>query len=113
WIRFVLMPLAISFSEGSIGMYYFSPERKTLEFAINIMIYELIFTSIFLIIIIAIMDKYFPVKSVLTNVKLIGNKGVYLLFILFSFGIFLTIGQSNNFVNLIFIPVDETSTERI
>lgn len=113
WIRFVLMPLVISLSDGNIGMYYFSPERKTLELAMNIMIYELIFTSILLIIIISLMEKYFPVKSVLTQVKLLGNQKIYFLFVLFSIAVFLTVGQNINLINLIFIPVDESSPERV
>lgn len=104
WIRFVLMPVAISFAGADPGMDYLNPSPGLIQTAVIAMIYEMIAVSIFSYLWFGYLRTR-PVRY--RSKKLSGNRLVYYAFILFAVAIYLSVGRQNNLLNFIYIPVVE------
>ncbi|AKG73461.1 hypothetical protein [Salinicoccus halodurans] len=113
WIRFVLMPPVIIMAGSMPGMAYINPSEFTLNLAILLMIYELIFTSVFAFFWFTTRKKKLIFLSRDKDISFKGNKLIYSLFIILGIVLAITIGLNNNILNFAYIPIDETNQERI
>ncbi|MCM3709211.1 O-antigen polymerase [Sporosarcina luteola] len=105
WLRYVLVPL-LSFVSGTYnGVSYSIVTQESIEIAILLVIFELFISSSFLYILIRfLMERDLNKPTINNQLKLFGNRYVYLLFIVLSFIIFLTVGR--DLIQFFIISVD-------
>lgn len=113
WIRFVLMPPILAIAGSNAGFVYLNPDSSTLNLATLLMIYELLFSSVFILIWISILSKFIKIKKIdYSNVKLVGNKLIYVLFVVLGVLVYLLVGRKNELINFLIIPVSDNNIDR-
>lgn len=103
WIRMVVLPSVMILSGNYYGIPYAIPSNTSIPVAISLIIYELVVSSIFLLIISLRVKK---VRIDGTSITMYGNKIVYAVFILLAAIVYLTIGRQNNLIQLFMISAD-------
>lgn len=111
WIRCVMVPFLSFVSETYNGVPYAVVSPDSAKLAILLVIYELFISSAFLYILIRFFSERESnrISKENSNLVLLGNKYIYMIFIFFATIIFLTIGR--NLVEFFIISVE--SQERI
>ncbi|MBW9148487.1 hypothetical protein K2F40_05795 [Clostridium sp. CM028] len=105
WIRCVLIPIVSSLSGVYNGISYMKTFTGSIELAIWLVPYELIITSFFLWIM--VLSNKVPLKPN-DELKLKGNKYIYLIFIFIALSLYLLIGRNLNIIKLFFISTEKT-----
>lgn len=105
WIRFVLMPPVCAAAGENVGFFYINPMTESIEFAILMMIYEMLAISVFSLL-------WFNSKKISSISKrkvkgflLSGNMFVYLIFILLAIIIVFSVGKNYNLLHFGYIPI--------
>lgn len=103
WIKMVILPPVMILSGNYYGIPYAIPNNSSIPVAIGLIIYELIVSSIFLLIISLRVKK---VKIDSSSITMYGNKVVYAIFILLAATVYITIGRQNNLIQIFMISAD-------
>lgn len=111
WLRCVAIPVTSALSGVYNGVSYIYVSKESIEFAILLVAFELIVTSIVLYILVNTNKDYKKIKNSKDFVlELKGSKKVYILYILFAIVIYILIGRNLNIVN--FLVISPTEGER-
>ena len=105
WIRCVLIPIVSSLSGLYNGIPYMENYTKSIELAIWLVPYELIISSFFLWIMVVSNKVTLRPKD---ELKLKGDKYIYLIFIVTALSLYLLIGRNLNIIKLFFVSTEET-----
>lgn len=106
WIKMVLMPPILALAGNNVGVFYINPNPISIKFAIVLILYEFIVSSIFSFIWLLFINSPMN-KNKTKNLSLSGNRFVYILFLVLMIFVSLTIGRSNNLLNFLIIPLSE------
>lgn len=105
WIRCVLIPIVSSLSGLYNGISYMKTSTSSIELAIWLVPYELIISSFFLWIMVVSNKVTLRPKD---ELKLKGDKYIYLIFIVTALSLYLLIGRNLNIIKLFFVSTEET-----
>lgn len=102
WLRFVLMPIAISIAGEDNGTSFLNPQINSIVLATYLMIFDFFISTLYL---------YYEFKkkedSVLdTSYSLKGNKLFYVLFIVFAGLIYLYVGRTVDLLNFFVVSLE-------
>lgn len=101
WLRFVALPPLIALSGENAGSSYINPDPETIFLATFIMMFEFVIGASFLKFLL-LKEK---IKEPSAKRSLAGNKGIYLVFIVFAMAIFIYFQSQMNLVNFILVSV--------
>lgn len=109
YLRCVILPLFISFSDLDPGMPYINPEPSNINISIILMCYELIVISIFLFFITEKTSyKKYSFDSLKSNrLTLKGNRLIYFIISVVAFLLLVTVGIPQNLINFLYIKIDQ------
>ncbi|WP_313468639.1 hypothetical protein [Carnobacterium sp.] len=105
-IRFILMPPIIAMAGENNGTHFLNPAESSIQLATILMIFD-IFVTTLCIYFFSIKKK----KKVVQDLRIQGNKYVYVIFLIFSLALYLYVGRTVKLFHFLVVPL--TGNERI